>query len=172
MRKLSRPSSNGLRLPKRRSERSWRHLCAWVTSLLRMERRSCCGAPLSRSMDQPDDFVSEDDCVVCRGWPPVLRPSMRMSIDTLPLQVEQICDGCLLAFWGQLRHRAPSWADFITTTVGLKFSVHTAINNRRVPFNARSRPTARSEKSSILHLGRTIPTRLTPSITETLNRER
>jgi hypothetical protein len=49
-----------------------------------------------------DTPISEDNCVVCGRWPWALRPSMRRSIDTLPLQeVEQICDQCLLAFWAE-----------------------------------------------------------------------
>jgi hypothetical protein len=44
--------------------------------------------------------VSEDDCVVCGDWPQAHRSSMRILIDSLPLQeVEQVCDGCLQAFW-------------------------------------------------------------------------
>jgi hypothetical protein len=40
--------------------------------------------------------VSEDHCVVCGHWPEADRSSMRILIDSLPLQeVEDICDGCL-----------------------------------------------------------------------------
>jgi hypothetical protein len=44
--------------------------------------------------------ISEEDCVVGGDWPETDRSSMRILIDSLPLQeVEQICDGCLEAFW-------------------------------------------------------------------------
>jgi hypothetical protein len=44
--------------------------------------------------------VNEDDCVVCGQWPEADRSSMRVLIYSLPLQeVEQICDGCIQAFW-------------------------------------------------------------------------
>jgi hypothetical protein len=51
-------------------------------------------------MSNVADEISEADCVVCGHWPEADRSSMRILIDSLPLQeVEQICDGCLLAFW-------------------------------------------------------------------------
>jgi hypothetical protein len=41
-----------------------------------------------------------EECAVCGPWPEADRSSMRMLIDSLPLrEVEQICDGCLQAFW-------------------------------------------------------------------------
>jgi hypothetical protein len=41
----------------------------------------------------------EYDSIICGKWPEKYRSSMRMLIDSLPLQeVEQICDGCIQAF--------------------------------------------------------------------------
>jgi hypothetical protein len=47
-----------------------------------------------------DDPISEDDCLVCRGWPAADRLSMRALIDRMPMgDLDQVCDGCVRAFW-------------------------------------------------------------------------
>jgi hypothetical protein len=50
--------------------------------------------------------LNDDDCVICRDWPDVIRPAtlranaMRIAVDSLPLKkAEHICDECLEAFW-------------------------------------------------------------------------
>ena len=48
--------------------------------------------------DPGEPPTSEDDCAVCGQWPPADRRSMRLLIDTLPMQ-EAVCDRCLMAFW-------------------------------------------------------------------------
>jgi len=48
--------------------------------------------------DPGEPPTSEDDCAVCGQWPAADRRSMRLLIDTLPMQ-EAVCDRCLMAFW-------------------------------------------------------------------------
>lgn len=40
-----------------------------------------------------------DDCIVCGKWPEADRWALREMLDTLPLDLESICDECLMAFW-------------------------------------------------------------------------
>jgi hypothetical protein len=55
------------------------------------------GAELDRVSLRPMPPIT--DCAVCGRWLLGLRPSMRRAIDRLPLDVDQVCDQCLLAFW-------------------------------------------------------------------------
>lgn len=67
--------------------------------------------------NEDDIAIPEDECVVCRGWPALLRPAMRIAVDAIPMTgfetvkseggpVPPICDECLLAFWSGLRGAA------------------------------------------------------------------
>lgn len=47
-----------------------------------------------------DEFVSEDDCILCGHWPAADRWALREMTDRLPLkELEQICAKCIEAFW-------------------------------------------------------------------------
>lgn len=48
------------------------------------------------------DSVDEGHCVVCGGILPSEREAFRATLDALPLDDEQICDACLMAFWRNL----------------------------------------------------------------------
>jgi hypothetical protein len=39
------------------------------------------------------------DCIICGHWPEKDRWALREMLDTLPIDIELICDDCLLAFW-------------------------------------------------------------------------
>jgi|HubBroStandDraft_6_1064221.scaffolds.fasta_scaffold1225161_1 hypothetical protein len=60
--------------------------------------------------NEDDNAIPADECVVCRGWPALLRPAMRIAVDAIPMTVKSevppICDECLLAFWSGLRGAA------------------------------------------------------------------
>ena len=38
------------------------------------------------------------ECVVCDGWPPILKPIMRAAITEMPLR-EPVCNDCLATWW-------------------------------------------------------------------------
>jgi hypothetical protein len=42
--------------------------------------------------------VSEDDCVVCSGWPAKDRWALREMLNTIPL-ADTVCDECNMAFF-------------------------------------------------------------------------
>ena len=47
--------------------------------------------------------ASEDNCVVCGEWPEAEWAYLRWFIANIPVEdLDQICDGCLGAFWDRL----------------------------------------------------------------------
>ena len=39
-----------------------------------------------------------DDCIICGNWPERDRWVLREMLDTLPIDIELICDACLMAW--------------------------------------------------------------------------
>jgi hypothetical protein len=48
-----------------------------------------------------DDFVAEEECVLCSHMWPSEREAFRANLDGVPLK-EPVCDRCMVAFWRNL----------------------------------------------------------------------
>jgi hypothetical protein len=48
--------------------------------------------------------ASEDECVLCREWPPALRQVMRSAVYSIP--DDPVCEECVMAFWTNITVKA------------------------------------------------------------------
>jgi hypothetical protein len=49
-----------------------------------------------------DDTVTEDQCLICRLWPPADRVALRaqrFSTDYIEIPIKGVCERCQMEFW-------------------------------------------------------------------------